>query len=232
MNVLPIVAGLALVFNGLIRSDNHTLMAMLVMAAFVAAGWMYFRSFSATQLASETAAHQRIEADGRPSGRLETSFAGNKVLPATFPKKGFKYLLENKELCDIIQDIRVLRLIDKSKYSDILALANQLQKTYMYILAGRYDPSTYIPTYMDTREALLELFYGIVFVMPLSFTHVYGISPRSLVNSNIAKLTQLTRLQADVLKSYAEKSQEKHVPDVIQVPAPMDPDRSKRSRLP
>jgi len=177
---------------------------------------------------------KKLEHDGIPSGRVETAFPGNRTLAPSFPKQGFKYLIENQSLVDIAEDIRVLRLIDHAKYSDILVLMNQLQKTYMYILAGRYDPGQYIGIFMDVRDSLLQHFYNMTFVMPTVFQHVYGVDPGELVDRNTGRLTAVTRKMADVLKSYAEKTAGlSFVPDAIQMPAPNDfHDPTSKMRLP
>lgn len=219
------------------RAENHTLFALMVfsgVAAAVAYALRMQQQYENSQLTDTT---KRIEADGRPSGRVEASHGGRlggATLPATFPKKGFKYLQQNQTLVDIVQDIRVLRLLDQSKYSDILLVLNQLQKVYIYILAGRYDPYVYIPIFMDTRDAALELFYGMIFVMPSTFSHVYGIRPYDLMHSNIRRLTAATRTMADVLRSYAEKTAGTvHIPDVLHTPSPYDSfDPMRPLRLP
>jgi hypothetical protein len=232
--MVTVIVALLLVFNGLVRADNHLLLAMMVMATFVGAAWYYLRESEKADVAAERDLKTKIESDGRPSGRVETTFPGNRILAPSFPKKGFKYLIENHALVEIAEDIRVLRLIDHAKYSDILVLMNQLQKTYMYILAGRYNPSQYIPIFVDIRDSLLEHFYNMVFVMPTVFQHVYGIDPGELVDRNTGRVTAVTRKMADVLKSFAEKTAElAYVPDVIQVPAPNDfRDPTSTMRLP
>jgi len=231
---VTLLVGLILVFNGLVRANNHLLFAMMVMVAFIVAAWYYLREAEKADTATEKNITDKLEADGRPSGRVETAFPGDRTLPPSFPKKGFKYLIENQALVDIAEDIRVLRLIDLAKYSDILVLMNQLQKTYMYILAGRYDPGQHISIFMDIRDSLLQHFYTMTFVMPPVFQHVYGIDPGDLVDRNTSRLTALTRKMADVLKSYAEKTAGlAYVPDVIQVPAPNDfQDPTSKMRLP
>ena len=216
------------------RADNHLLLAMMVMSGFAIAAWYYLRQSEKADVVAEKNISIKLDNDGRAAGRIETSFPGVMTLPPTFPKKGFKYLIENQSLVEIAEDIRVLRLIDNAKYSDILLLMNQLQKTYMYILAGRYNPGQYISIFMDIRDELLQHFYNMMFVMPTVFQHVYGVDPGEIVDRNTSLLTALTRKMADVLKSYAEKTKGlAHVPDVIQVPAPNDfGDPSYNMRLP
>lgn len=232
--VVSAAAALVLIYNQLTRATNHTLLAMVVMGGFVFLAWYYVKDREATDTTASVKKLERMEADGRPSGRVETSYPGQRTLPASFPKKGFKFLRESQAFLAIVDDIRVLRLFDKARYSDILVLLDRLQKIYMYILAGRYDAGKYIGTFMDTRDAVLEQMYSWVFAVPSTFDHIYGIDPAQLIKRNIEQLTSTTRTMAQVLKSYAEKTADlPHIPDVAQLPAPHDTfDPMNRLRLP
>lgn len=224
----------AIIYNQLSRASNHTLLAIIVMAGIGGLMAYYINQQIRNNEKTATDRARLLDRDGRPDGRLETSISGSRVFPSTFPKKGFKYLTENSVLVDIAMDLRVLKMFDKARYADLLLLLDQLQKTYMYILAGRYHPISHIQTFMDIRDSCLEILYSLVFVLPSSFKHVYGVDPDSLANSVISTFTSATRTMADVLKSFAEKTTKMpHVPDVVQTPAPLDTfDPMSRLRLP
>lgn len=232
--VAPVLIGLVLIYNQLIGASNHTLLAMLVMSAFVAAAMFYIIRQDAQLRDQQGDVLDKLEADGRPSGRIETSYPGQRTLPVAFPKKGFRFLRENADLVGIAQDLRFVRLFDQARYSDMLNLLDRLQKVYMYILAARYDPGSYIGTFMDLRDAVLEQLYSLVFVVPSTVTHIYGLNPSQVIKLNISRLTVVTRTMAEVLESYAEKTAGlAHVPDVVRTPAPHDTfDPMNRMRLP
>ena len=224
----------AVIYNQLARASNHTLLAMIVMAGIAALMAYYINDQVRANAKATTDREQLLNADGLPSGRRETSFSGSRVLPATFPKKGFKYLKENSVFVDMVMDLRVVKMFDKARYADLLLLLDQLQKTYMYVLAGRYHPVSHIPTFMDIRDSVLESLYGLVFVLPSSFKHVYGIDPEKLMQDTVSRFTVASRTMADVLKSFAEKTAKMpHVPDVVNLPTPNDTfDPMSRLRLP
>jgi hypothetical protein len=230
--VALVIGALLIIFNGLIRSDDHMLSALTVMSIVLVVAWYYLRNSDAADEKTQKDIRSKFEADEKE--RKETAFPGATLLTPSFPKKGLKFLLENAQFVEIAEDIRVLRLVDKAKYGDILVLMNQLQKTYMYILAGRYDPAQYIGIFMDTRDALLQHFYSCIFVLPTVFTHVYGIDPTDLIERNTNRMTAVTRKMIEVLKSYAEKTAKiGHIPDVAQIPAPNDfADPTYKMRLP
>lgn len=222
MIALAAVGGV-LMYNQLARASDHTLLALVVMAAF-GGGVLYYMKDSIASSSSQAVAmtlQKHVDAEGRPSGRLETSFPSPGGLPQAFPKKGFKYITENSVFMEVIDDIRVLKLFDKAKYSDIVLLMDTLQKVYMYILAGRYDPTSYIGTFADTKKALLQQFYSLVFSLPSEFKHVYGIDPTELMQRNIAKIHTTLSTMTYVISSYTTKTAGlPHVPSIIDSPTP------------
>ena len=222
MIALAAVGGV-LMYNQLSRASDHTLLAVGVMAV-LGGGVIYYvkdRMTSSSEIAKMLQKH--VDSEGRPAGRLETSFPGSMNLPKAFPKQGFRYIIENPVFVEIVEDIRVLKLFDKTKYGDIILLMDNLQKTYMYILAGRYDPTSYIGTFTDTKKALIEQFYGLVFSLPAEFKHVYGLDANDLMKRNIDKIHATTTTMSYVLRSYATKTAGlPHVPYVIESPSPHD----------
>jgi len=64
-------------------------------------------------------------------------------------------------------DLRFVRVFDKARYGDLLLFMDKLQKTYMYILAGRYEVQSYVGTFQDLRESVSEILYSLYFAVPL-----------------------------------------------------------------
>lgn len=225
-----LIAG-ALVYNQLARASNHTLLALIAITVLAAGVYAYM--YIGTNNNQKVDKQITLEKEGRP-GRVETAIPGAKTITLSFPKKGFRYIKENATFVDIVQDIRILKVFDKARFADIILLLDRLQKIYIYILAGRYEPVSYMGSFMDTREAVLEQFYALAFTLPLNLKHTYGVNPQDLVKGNIEKITAVTRTMADVLQSYAKKTAGiPHVPSVVESPAPHDPfDPMNQLRLP
>ena len=218
--IASVIAVCIIVYGQLVRASDHTLMSILVMSVFAGAAMYYVKDDMRGAADADTKKKQSIESDIAES-RRETAIPGSYALPVTFPKKGFRYLYENQSFVEIVDNIRVLKHFDKAKYGDIVFLFDQLQKTYMYILAGRYDPVRHLANFMDTRDALLEQIYGMIFALPGDFKHIYGVSPHYLAEETVLKTTAVTRTMAGVLKSFAKKTAKSpHIPAIAELPAP------------
>ena len=122
-----------------------------------------------------------------------------------FPKdKKFKYIFKNHIMVEIIDDLSIVRMFDKARYADLILYMDNLQKIYIYILANRYEPSSYISTFIDLSDKILELLYGLIFVIPESFKHVYGINTENLMKTNIERFTALRTKMIEILKNFAK----------------------------
>jgi hypothetical protein len=212
---------LTIVYYQLGKASQTTLLAILVLIGLIIAAYPSLMKMYNKQIKDSLAVTDRITETIKD--RTETAFPGDLMLPSVFPVKGFKYVGQNQSFVDILEDIRVLRLFDKPKYEDITLLFDTLQKTYIYILGGRYDPIIYIPTFMDIRKSVLEQLYSMTFTLPQKFKHVYGISPQSLMDNNVRKTMAATRMMVEVLKSYAEKTAKSpFIPDIAGLPTPFE----------
>jgi len=99
--------------------------------------------------------------------------------------KNLKFLLENKEFLDILQNIKFIKKFDKEKYNNIIMNMDKLMKIYIYILSDRYDLNIYFPVFEDTKNNILESLYSIFFVIPDKFKHIYGFYPYDEINKTI-----------------------------------------------
>lgn len=149
------------------------------------------------------------------------------------PKKGLVYLKENKVLMDMVQDLSFVKMFDRQKYQEWLVLMNHYQKTYMYILAERYPCQSYVPSFLDFREAILEIMYQYYIVVPSHFKHIYGVDPYSVIEKNIHTFLKLSRTMIEVLENFCRMDLKEHYFPMTQ-PMPSDPTRQtqKQNLLP
>ena len=119
-----------------------------------------------------------------------------------FPKK-LKYLKQNEELMNIITNIRFIQKFCKSRYGDILVNMNNLMKTYIYILNGRYTTYHYIPQFSDIRDNIIELMYSLFIVIPDRLKHTYGLDVYTELYKSIEDFTILSRNMLEILQKFA-----------------------------
>lgn len=213
-----IVLGVA-TFALLQNASKHTLLSMLVFGMFVAVGYRYLSQKATGIQGSQDDDRAFFDREGADKKVKEASSTQYSV--ATYPKKGFKYLMHNGTLVEILKDIVFVRMFDKARYQDIILHMNQMQKVYMYILDGRYSCSSFVATFLDLREHIQELLYSLIFVVPKHFQHIYGVHPHKVIDENIDRFTSHTSLMLSVLKSYCRKEKgERHFP--IQHPKASD----------
>jgi hypothetical protein len=177
--------------------QTHTLVSLLVIAAFA---WV---ARTHINLPPPVAVATNLP-DRDIQGRSETN--GSLYPLKRFPPKGFRYLKENPAFLQLAEDVRFVRIFDQARYGDLLLAMEELQKTYMYILDGRYDAKTSPDIFLDLREAALEHLYAMYFAVPLRLKHVRGIDPWRQIQASIQGFRKITRRMLRVLKSYAEKT--------------------------
>jgi hypothetical protein len=197
------VVFLAAFFAFFLKSKStEILLQMIIMGgiAWVAYGYLQTKSDERKDTIKDTYAHfDKIAAE-----RKETNLDIYNI--SHFPKKGLTYLQKNQILVDIALDLALLKMFDRAKYGDMLVLMNQYQKTYIYILTERYYFESYFPTFLDLGEQILELMYGIYFVVPsFALKHVYNVIPYEIVEKNVNRFTVLRRKMIEILESFGKK---------------------------
>ena len=115
-------------------------------------------------------------------------------------KKDLKYL--NKELLTIIQNIRFVKRYDKSRYIDLLNLANVFQKTYIFIMSDRWDIVQYLPILKDLRKDILELLYSIYIIIPVKTKNTFGFEPYKKLDETIENFNQYSIQKLEIVKKY------------------------------
>jgi hypothetical protein len=184
----------ALVFYQLRRSSTNTLVAILVMCVLLAG--LYW--------AHDT---RRIRIEAFKKDLNEDLADRTEVISDSYEVKKsrkLKYLEENQELRAIAMNLRFVRIFDKGRFGDLLVHMDKFQKVYMYILARRYQPREYIGTFQDLRQAVLEILYSLIFVVPKRLKHTYGLDPYSEIQKSIQEFTALSRKMEDILYAFAK----------------------------
>lgn len=229
-----VVLGLAVIYSYLSKATERTLLSVLVLIS-VTASIMYWQQTNSTNNSNKYKEDTNDNSSGGSSIKSRhlladikaVSFPGNFTLPENIPRNGIQYVSENGSFVDILKDLKPVKAFDKNKHMMLTLLFDKLQKTYMYILGGRYNPITHIPIFVDTRKLLLEEMASLALTLPPNFKHIYGISPDELISTNTSKTLAVTRLMLQILQSYSEKTKSNvYVPVDASLPAPTDKARS------
>jgi hypothetical protein len=229
-DLFPIVFFSAVFAFFLKSKSTEILLQMIVMGgiAWVAYGYLQNKSDSIKNSLNDTYA----KLDKISAQRKETNLDIYNI--SRFPKKGLQYLYKNQVLVDIVLDLALLKMFDRAKYGDMLILMNQYQKTYIYILTERYYFESYYPTFIDLGDQILELMYGIYFVMPsFPLKHVYNVVPYEIIENNINRFTVLRRKMIEILESFGKKQLGvKYIPESVPKPDDKSFDEIKLRQLP
>lgn len=118
--------------------------------------------------------------------------------------KNIKYLLKNKDLMNIITNLRFVRKFDKTKYTDIIVIMDNFIKIYIYILSDRYDADAHIPIFMDLRYNILEILYSLYIVVPDKMNHAYGLDPYSEIKKSTEEFLIYSRDMINTLEKYGK----------------------------
>lgn len=220
--------GGAILFHQLARAQVPTILAVLVMVLLV---WIVypgaFDVFRSNTIPPPKAQSPLVAADPFTraiEGRKEV--ATDRYSIKRFSK--LRFLSRNPELAAIAHDLRFVRIYDKARYGDLLLFMDKMQKTYMYILAGRYELQSYVGTFQDLRQSVSEILYSLYFAVPSSFRHSYGFEPYPVIERNTDHFRTLSRKMLSVLENYAKGQGEHYFPPV----APSAYEQGRENRLP
>ena len=220
--------GGAVLFYQLARAQTQTVLALILLLflAYIVFPNIFNRDLA--YLTTQTAASKEKNGDdafnNAIDGRKEVSTDRYSV--KRFSK--LRFLSRNPELSTIAGDLRFVRVFDKARYGDLLLFMDKLQKTYMYILAGRYEVQSYVGTFQDLRESVSEILYSLYFAVPSSFRHSYGFEPFPVIEKNIDHFRILSRKMLYVLENFAKGQGEHYFPPV----APSAYEQGRANRLP
>jgi len=207
----------AIVFYQLNSYSNEKLLSIIIITIFGFFGYYYlnnqYKVLSETNAISEDIIN--LESEKRKEANSEI-YNINK-----FPKKKkFKYIFKNKIMVEIVEDLNILRMFDKARYGDLILNMDNLQKIYIYILGNRYEPRSYIPTFIDVSDKILEILYSLIFVIPESFKHVYGVNTEEILTRNVERFTALKTKMLTILENYAKAEHNiKFLPEIYPRPS-------------
>lgn len=213
------IALFSVLFFQIQQAETKTLISLLLISLWIAAAWYYLQYRNKqviTQDEKSTAILQeqhQLKLDTAPEMPPDNYYV------KSASKKGLTYLLKNKVLVDISKDLIFVKTFDEQKYQELLVYLNHYQKVYMYILAERYPCQSYVPTFIDLRENILQLLYQYYLVVPKSFKHIYGVDPYATLEKNIQQFTKLSRTMLEVLENFCRLDlKEYYFPDTNPMP--------------
>lgn len=206
----------AIIFYQLNSYSNERLLSIIILIFFGLFGYYYINN------KTKEIAENNITIEKKINKELEKRELIESEIPAItkFPKDHFKFLLKNKIMLEILDDIDILRMFDRARYQDLMLYMDNLQKIYVYILANRYEPKSYIGTFIDLSDKILELLYSLIFVIPENMRHVYGINTEELMKKNVERFTALRTKMIKILENYAKGEHGiKYLPEVFPRPS-------------
>ena len=124
-----------------------------------------------------------------------------------FPNE-IKYLHKDKELFNIIINIRFIKRYDASKYSNIVFYVDKLYKIYMFILADRYDIKKYFNTFLLLRNTIIKEMYSIYIILPMKMKYYYGFNSFDEINKSIKLFIEYSRKMITILERYGFQEKE------------------------
>jgi hypothetical protein len=229
--------GSAVLFRQLSGAAGNSLLAMLVLGGGAYVGyregvWGGGRGGAAgTGGAAEGATCSSAIAAGAPEGFASAIADRREANTERFSIGRFsrlRFLPKNPALAAIARDLRFVRTFDKARYADLLLYMEKFQKTYMYILGDRYYLESYVGTLMDLRDSVAETLYSLVFAVPASFRHSYGLAPYPIIQRNIEEFQVLSRKMIKIVENFARSRGDAHFPVV----GPRPYEKGREDRLP
>ena len=218
----------SIVFYQFQQAELKTLVSLLLISIWAYALWMYLQYRSKeerTKDAKEIAVVDQVNEEKLTHAEIATDNFPIKGAP----KKGLIYLKENRTLTEIAKDLIFVKTFDLQKYQELLIYMNQYQKVYMYILAERYPCQSYVPTFLDARENILQTLYQLYLVIPSTFKHIYGVSPYQVIERNILTFTKLSRTMLEVLENFCRVDLKEYYFPMTQ-PIPFDASKQKEKQ--
>ena len=222
----------SIVFYQFQHAELKTLVSLLLISIWGYALWMYLQ-YRAKEEKTKDAKELAIVEEVHTEKLEHPEIATNNFSIKSAPKKGLVYMKENRTLMEIAKDLIFVKTFDQQKYQELLIYMNQYQKVYMYILAERYPCQSYVPTFLDARENILQTLYQLYLVIPSTFKHIYGVSPYQVIERNILTFTKLSRTMLQVLENFCRVDlKEYYFPMTQPVPYDVYKKEEKQNLLP
>jgi len=214
---------MAILFYQLQQADMKTVINVLLFTLWGAAFWYYLQTIQKQKQETSLSKEKILDEENKDLLK-HPEIQSNVYSIKAAPKKGLIYLKENKVLMDLAQDVVFVKTFDRQKYQELLVYLNQYQKIYMYVLAERYPCQSYVPTFLDVRESILEILYQCYLVVPSQFKHIYGFDPYQVLEKNIHLFLKLSRTMIEVLENFCRMDLKEYYFPMTQ-PMPLDASR-------
>ena len=191
----------SILFFQIQQAEMKTIMSMLLITLWIVAGWFYLQ-YKNKQIDTQEKKEIKVVEDQHEKRLKTPEIATTNYYVKSANKKGLTYLKKNDTLLTICKDLIFVKTFDEQKYQDLLIYMNHFQKVYMYILAERYPCKSYVPTFVDLRQNILEVMYQFYIVIPKTFKHIYGVNPYEVIEKNIHLFLKLSRTMLQVLENF------------------------------
>lgn len=199
----------AILFFQIQQAEMKTILSMLLITLWAAAAWMYLQ-YKNKLVDTQEKKENKIVEDEHEKRLVAPELVTTNYYVKSANKKGLTYLKRNETLLNIAKDLIFVKTFDQQKYQDLLIYMNHYQKVYMYILAERYPCQSYVPTFIDLRQNILELLYQMYIVVPKTFKHIYGVHPYETIEKNIQLFLKLSRTMLEVLENFCRLDLKEH----------------------
>jgi hypothetical protein len=215
----------AVVFYQINQASEKTIMSMLLISVWLVGFFYYYTNIKKPNDVKEKQLDVII-----PKGK---EIATNNYYVKSSPKKGLEYLKNNETLVKITTDLAFVKTFDAQKYEEMCIYMNSYQKVYMYILSERYLAKSYVPTFLDLRENILEIMYQYYVVVPKNFKHIYGVTPYDKIEQSINEFIKLSRTMIEVLENFCRMDlKEQYFPTTNPMPHDQYNEKEKKHILP
>ena len=232
LEVVISILVLAIFFFNFQKADLKTLLSLLLITIWGIILWFYLNQKVTDKKKDNSLTEVIIDNDHKDMSTIP-EMNSDIYSVKSVPNKGWIYLKENKTLMDIVQNIIFVRTFDKEKYKSLLVYMDQYQKVYMYILAERYPCQSYIGSFLDLREKILEIMYQFYVVVPGQFKHIYGVDPYKTIEENIELFIKLSRTMLEVLENFCKLDlKEYYFPNTIPMPNDASRKIEKQNMIP
>lgn len=200
-DIILIILVIAYTFYLLVTKTTNELIAIIIIIIIIYFAYVYI---SHKSIAFQKSYNNGIKNINKTVEKRKEAVSENYYINK-FYKNNFIYLKKNQNLINIANDLLFLRKMDYAQFGDILLMFDKLQKVYIYILIKRYYFPSYISTFIDIRQGIIEKLYGFYLNTPKNFMHIYGLDPYTVLNKNIEEFVSITRTMINVLKNFAKQ---------------------------
>lgn len=228
------VLSTAVLYFQIYQASSHTVSALILITLWSSAiiAFIIYRNRKATTEDADKSAALISGTGSNKDTRRKGSSGSESYYVKQFPKLGLQNIVKNHILSDIGADLAFTAIFDKARYQETLLLMDKFQKVYMYILGGRYNCTSYIPTMVDISDLILENLYSFYIVVPSQTKHIYGLYPHDILKKNITLFTSLRRSMLNVVNTFSNKVVADYVNPVGDYPrasdAPFADENSRR----